>query len=86
MVLGQEQDSVGGGFDSTQSLQGMLSDVNVWDKVLLSAEIIEMSKSCQLDEGNEGKGGNVYKWSDFLREGGARLVHPSPCKMVEVGM
>lgn len=83
VVLGQEQDSVGGSFDSSQSLQGMLSDVNVWDKVLLNTEIKEMSESCQVDDGNKG---NVYKWSDFLSEGGAKLVHPSPCKKVEVGM
>lgn len=83
LVLGQEQDSVGGGFDSTQSFQGMLSFVNVWDNVLSSSQIIEMSKSCQKAEG--GIEGNVYKWSDFLNEGGARLLHPSPCKEVEVG-
>ena len=30
LVLGQEQDTVGGGFDSTQSFKGMLTNVNVW--------------------------------------------------------
>ena len=34
LVLGQEQDSVGGGFDSTQSFQGTLTNVNVWSYVL----------------------------------------------------
>ena len=83
LVLGQDQDSVGGGFDADQSFQGMLSSVNVWDHMLLATQVKEMSTSCLLDEGNEG---NVYKWIDFLREGGTRLVQPSPCKMVEVGM
>ena len=82
-MLGQEQHSVGGGFDSSQSFQGMLSVVNLWDNVLSASQIKEMSEPpCQLDEGN---GGNVYKWSDFLSEGGARLVQPSPCKIVKVG-
>jgi len=82
LVLGQEQDSVGGDFDASQSFQGMLSNVNVWDQVLDATLIKERSKSCELEDGNEG---NLYKWPDFLHEGGARLVHPSPCKIVEVG-
>ncbi|XP_078353573.1 uncharacterized protein LOC144638230 [Oculina patagonica] len=81
LVLGQEQDSVGGGFQTVQSFQGMFSLVNVWESVLSASKINEMSKSCQLSERNEG---TLYKWFDFLYEGGARLVHPSPCKMVEV--
>ena len=82
LVLGQEQDSVGGDFNADQSLQGMLASVNVWDKVLPATQIKDMSKSCLQEEWNEG---NVYKWIDFLREGGTRLVQPSPCKMVELG-
>ena len=82
LVLGQEQDSVGGGFQTSQSFQGMLSNVNVWDHVLDGMLIKKRSKSCELKEGNEG---NVFKWQDFLHEGGTRLVHPSPCKIVEHG-
>ena len=81
-MLGQEQDSVGGGFQASQSFQGMLSNVNVWDHVLDGMLIKKRSKSCELKEGNEG---NVFKWQDFLHEGGTRLVHPSPCKIVEDG-
>lgn len=75
-MLGQEQDSVGGDFQASQSFQGMLSDVNVWDRVLPAAQIKDMSQSCLPDERNEG---NVYKWTDFLRQGGPKLVEPSPC-------
>ena len=82
-MLGQEQDSVGGDFQKSQSFQGMLSNVNIWDHILDGTLIKERSKSCDLEK---GKGGNVYKYTDFLHEGGARLVHPSPCKIVEVGM
>ena len=81
LVLGQEQDSVGGGFDADQSFQGMLSNVNVWDRVLTDTQINEMSTSCLLDEGSDG---NVYKWLDFLRAGGARL-ELSPCEPLKTG-
>jgi len=76
IVLAQEQDSPGGGFVSSQSFIGMLTNVNVWDHVLPTAQIEHMSKSCQSGEGN------VYKWSDFIhgREGKAHVVIPSPCK------
>lgn len=77
LVLGQEQDSVGGGFETAQSFQGMLSNVNIWDRAFKSSKIKEMSKSCLLDRENEG---NVYKWRDFIRKGGVKLVKPSPCK------
>lgn len=77
LVLGQEQDSVGGDFEKSQSFQGMLSNVHVWDRVLPAPQIKEISTSCVLDEWNEA---NVYEWSDFLRQGGAMLLKPSPCK------
>ena len=82
LVLGQDQDSVGGGFDSTQSFQGMLSNVNIWDHVLPQTQIKEMAKSCLLDEWNAG---NVHKWRDFLQKKGATLVAPSPCETLGTG-
>ena len=76
ITLGQEQDSLGGGFSAAQSFVGMMTNVNVWDHVLSIAQIEQMSKSCLSGEGN------VYKWSDFIhgREGKVRVVIPSPCK------
>ena len=76
LVLGQDQDDFGDDFDADWSLQGMLSHVNIWDRVLGASQIKEMSQSCLPEERNEG---NVYKWIDFLREGGVKLVEPSPC-------
>ena len=74
--MGQDQDSVGGRFESYQTFIGMLTNVNVWDHVLPIAQIEKMSKSCLSGEGN------VYKWSDFIhgRQGKVDLVVPSPCK------
>ena len=33
-VIGQEQDTPGGGFDSKRSYQGMVAEFNIWDRVL----------------------------------------------------
>ncbi|CAH6789516.1 C-reactive protein [Phodopus roborovskii] len=39
IILGQEQDSYGGGFDEKQSLVGDIGDVNMWDIVLSPEQI-----------------------------------------------
>nr|XP_056709461.1 serum amyloid P-component-like [Euleptes europaea] len=39
IVLGQEQDSFGGGFDVNQSFVGEITDVCLWDRVLSSDEL-----------------------------------------------
>ncbi|XP_038129003.1 mucosal pentraxin-like [Cyprinodon tularosa] len=39
IMLGQEQDSHGGGFDIKQSFVGMMYDVHMWDYVLSTCEI-----------------------------------------------
>ena len=75
LMLGQEQDSLGGRFDRLQSLKGMLTNVNVWSSVLPESSISEMSKCCRAGSGD------VYKWSDFGHaiKGNARLVIPARC-------
>jgi hypothetical protein len=42
LLLGQEQDSVGGGFDPTQSFEGSLDDVRLYRRVLSEAEIANL--------------------------------------------
>lgn len=83
MAFGQEQDSVGGDFDTSQSFQGKLSGVHVWDHVLTSTKIKEMSATCVLNEEDDG---NVYNWVDILHEGEIRLVEPFTCEPIEKGM
>lgn len=39
IVLGQEQDSVGGGFDNSQSFMVMITIVHMWDNVISDCEI-----------------------------------------------
>nr|XP_006815114.1 PREDICTED: uncharacterized protein LOC100367357 [Saccoglossus kowalevskii] len=53
LILGQEQDSVGGGFDPFQAFIGRLTGFNLWDYILTNQEIID-----KLDQGN------IYAW-DF---------------------
>ena len=75
LVLGQEQDLVGGGFQSFQSFQGSLTNVNVWSYVLSASAIKSMSMSCLSGVGN------VYTWSDFIYgvKGKTAVVIPSSC-------
>ncbi|KAL2771473.1 serum amyloid P-component precursor [Daubentonia madagascariensis] len=40
IVLGQEQDSYGGGFDRSQSFVGEIGDLYMWDSVLSPGEIL----------------------------------------------
>ncbi|XP_029958560.1 serum amyloid P-component-like [Salarias fasciatus] len=56
IILGQEQDAHGGGFDSDQAFVGMMSDVHMWDYVLSSCEI-----QSYVDELNFTPG-NVLNW------------------------
>ena len=76
ITIGQDQDSLGGGFDTSQSYTGELTDLNIWDRVLNATEISSLSKSCH------GGKGNVKKWSDFKVgiRGDVRVVSPSACE------
>lgn len=41
LVLGQEQDSVAGGFDGTQALQGSISSLKMYNRALTAAEVLQ---------------------------------------------
>ena len=73
LVLGQEQESVGGSFDANQSFLGEMSIVNIWDHVIKDQEIMRMCKSCLTGEGN------VFQWRDLKAhvKGSVRITHPS---------
>ena len=83
LTFGQEQDSVGGDFQKSQSFQGKLSGVHVWDHVLTAAKIKEMSTTCVLNDDDDG---NVYNWADILHEGEIRLVESFTCEPIVKGM
>ncbi|PFX15264.1 C-reactive protein [Stylophora pistillata] len=72
LVLGQEQDSVAGGYDPKQTLHGRLAGVNVWDKVLSESDIAAQYTSCSIPHGS------VLKWSAFknLTHGNVTVEEP----------
>nr|XP_011746719.1 pentraxin-4 [Macaca nemestrina] len=43
LVLGQEQDSVGGGFDSSEAFVGSMSGLAIWDRVLVPGEVANLA-------------------------------------------
>ncbi|XP_028411986.1 neuronal pentraxin-1-like isoform X2 [Dendronephthya gigantea] len=59
-VLGQDQDTVGGGFDIKDSLRGELTMVNVWRRVLTRQEITKFSTNCE-----NCMIGDVKRWTEF---------------------
>lgn len=52
IILGQEQDNHGGGFDINQSFVGMIADVHMWDYVLSSCEIQKYTAETGFTPGN----------------------------------
>ncbi|XP_070691437.1 C-reactive protein-like [Pempheris klunzingeri] len=52
IILGQEQDSHGGGFDTKQSFVGMMSDVHMWDYILSPCEIQSYNDYLNFSPGN----------------------------------
>ncbi|KAG9334925.1 hypothetical protein JZ751_006322, partial [Albula glossodonta] len=58
IILGQEQDIVGGRFDATQAFVGELSQFNMWDRVLRAADIEAMANCSSYMPGN------VVPWID----------------------
>lgn len=65
IILGQDQDSHGGGFDAKQSFEGIMTDVHVWDYVLPSCEIQNYMAKLSFPPGN------MIDWAalDFNKNG-----------------
>ncbi|XP_045838088.1 C-reactive protein [Meles meles] len=61
IILGQEQDSFGGGFNKNQALVGDIGDVNMWDFVLPPEEIRAVST-------NGVSTPNVLNWEELKYE------------------
>uniref|UniRef100_A0A1A8CMR7 Pentraxin (PTX) domain-containing protein n=1 Tax=Nothobranchius kadleci TaxID=1051664 RepID=A0A1A8CMR7_NOTKA len=75
LVLGQEQDSLGGGFDSTQALVGELSQLGLWDRVLMPVQITSLARCGTVAQGI------VVPWIESGVEvyGGATKDPGEPC-------
>ncbi|XP_068193325.1 neuronal pentraxin receptor a [Antennarius striatus] len=75
LVLGQEQDSLVGGFDSTQALVGEISQVGLWDRVLSSSQVASLARCGRVSQGS------VTIWNENGVEayGGATKDPGEPC-------
>ncbi|XP_029470754.1 sushi, von Willebrand factor type A, EGF and pentraxin domain-containing protein 1 [Rhinatrema bivittatum] len=62
LVLAQDQDQRGEGFNPAESFVGSISQVNIWDHTLSPSEVKSLATSCP----EELKKGNVLAWPDFL--------------------
>ncbi|XP_052315765.1 sushi, von Willebrand factor type A, EGF and pentraxin domain-containing protein 1 isoform X3 [Oncorhynchus keta] len=62
LVLGQDQDQRGEGFNPVESFVGSLSQLHIWDRVLDPQQIKILANTCP---GNNIRG-NVLAWPDFL--------------------
>uniref|UniRef100_A0A8C5SLF0 Neuronal pentraxin 2 n=1 Tax=Laticauda laticaudata TaxID=8630 RepID=A0A8C5SLF0_LATLA len=58
LILGQEQDTVGGRFDATQAFVGEMSQFNIWDRVLKPDDIMKIA-NCSIN-----MPGNIIPWVD----------------------
>uniref|UniRef100_UPI0037E706A7 neuronal pentraxin-1 n=1 Tax=Semicossyphus pulcher TaxID=241346 RepID=UPI0037E706A7 len=74
-ILGQEQDTLGGRFDATQSFVGEMSDLQMWSHVLTPSDIYSLA-SC----GSHLRG-DVIAWSEAELElhGGVSKYPFDPC-------
>lgn len=59
IILGQEQDRYGGGFDETQSFVGDITDVHLWDRVVTACDVRMYM------EGNPFSPGNLLSWTSL---------------------
>ncbi|XP_041430345.1 mucosal pentraxin-like [Xenopus laevis] len=75
IIIGQEQDNYGGGFDASQSFVGEISDVHMWDRVLSSQDLMDVLYNSNIS-------GNVINWQNLTYETkGEVLVLPQLCKL-----
>ncbi|XP_010077476.1 PREDICTED: probable G-protein coupled receptor 144, partial [Pterocles gutturalis] len=80
LIIGQDQDSLGGTFREKESFSGNITDLHIWQKVL-GVEQIEKVRSCWVVEQDL-----VFRWSSdalevesTVQEVTARLLCPGEC-------
>lgn len=60
VVLGQDQDSLGGGFGLGDAFgPGQVTQVNMWSRILSQREIANQYGNCHIPQGS------VHQWSQF---------------------
>uniref|UniRef100_A0A2K5NK29 Pentraxin 4 n=1 Tax=Cercocebus atys TaxID=9531 RepID=A0A2K5NK29_CERAT len=75
LVLGQEQDSVGGGFDSSEAFVGSMSGLAIWDRALVPGEVANLAT------GKEFPAGAILTLANAALAGG--FVQRANCTCLE---
>ena len=73
-VIGQDQDSVGGDFGTSDAFAGELTKLHVWDRVLSPAEIKDLASTCA-----SNMKGNYIPYSNFQIKGDVEKFKLSCC-------
>ena len=75
VILGQDQDEYGGGFEQEQSFFGEMFGANLWHSALPAEEIARMSEKCSFEMGNGPR------WIDFKPglHGDVYITSPTTC-------
>ncbi|NXO09921.1 AGRD2 protein, partial [Oriolus oriolus] len=88
-IIGQDQDSLGGTFRAKESFSGNITDLHIWQKVLI-AEQIEKVRSCWVVEQDLvfGWNSNALEVESTVQTVTTQLLCPGPveeCRVLEVG-
>ena len=72
VVLGQDQDSFGGGFNTNDAFVGELTELNMWGRVLSEGDIAAQFENCSIPNGS------VLAWPFFKNavHGQLQVVEP----------
>ncbi|XP_070531941.1 serum amyloid P-component-like [Ptychodera flava] len=76
LVLGQDQDQMGGGYQDAQAFIGSLTGFNMWPRALTDAEVEDVYESCAND-------GDLFAWniSQLLIEGDVTKESSPACDL-----
>lgn len=71
IIVGQEQDSIGGSFSDSESFVGRIAFMDLWDHPITTAQISDHFSTCSTYHGN------LVPWTDFkLRtHGSVKVFH-----------
>ncbi|NXT76013.1 AGRD2 protein, partial [Zapornia atra] len=89
LIIGQDQDSLGGTFREKESFSGNITDLHIWQKVL-STEQVERVRSCWVVEQDLvfGWSSNALEVESTVQEVTTQFLCPGPveeCRVFEVG-
>uniref|UniRef100_A0A8C9AM88 Pentraxin 4 n=1 Tax=Prolemur simus TaxID=1328070 RepID=A0A8C9AM88_PROSS len=78
LVLGQEQDSVGGGFDSSEAFVGSMSGLAIWDRVLVPGEVTNLATGRELPTGAILTLANATRLGGFVQRANCTCLELCP--------